>query len=1399
MATRRITRREFIENNAKIGLGAAVVSTAVASPLLSSDNNNGDFAITAPNEWTGGRRVGIRANGVYWGGCNEKIDMLSGNLNFASLLILSISRGAITQITLSYNSQLWEQNVTKERSHGIDTGFGYGWRTQIGAIVPRYTKKNITGYTYINETSAEYPLTLSGSVWVSLQGLYISYDPAKMQLQFPNGTFWIMGCESASGEADAGALYPTLIQDRNGNQIILRYMRGTGSINENTSSRITEVVDARAIDIASSRKTYDFVYDAGEIPRLLSINSHIGNSESWSFSYETQLLASPFNASGDYGSVSVLKGIRTAAGFDYIFDYNAYGELHYARMPYGARFRWEYDIIDNRAVRGVIERGLMSSLNVPEAVYGIRMTQNAGTASTVLTEPDNMATRVWTFNTDGLLNTIDERTGNADKSLRRATHQWKSTSSGVPYIGTTTITMDADTLNEKSSRDEFERGLFGNLTETRKFDYDNPSKPISVSRNTYLTDAAYIERGLYNLLLTKTISNGEETIEQVRNQYDTTPLVDLENISEHDPQYDASLTVRGNLTESVTGEVFTRMKYDIAGSVDSIEDCTGNQTSFAKCSSCGKPETIYDNIGRPISVTNIDGGKTEFAYDGNAVIKKIGRKYVKTAYDDFNRLCTMETGAIDNDNTIVIVEYEYGAVPGAPLGACLRVSIPHVPGANPAWISRGYDALGRLTTNDKLGRGGKESYVYKGNETMVVNARGDCKTFSYDAKWQLRKVTTPDTDGKGKNETLYQYDTLGKLKNASLLRPEGTQRHTFKYDGGGRLLIGNRAESGREEMTYNADGTCSSRTDAKGQRSIYSYDSQKRLLSVKRFGANGQIKPEECVSYYYDKNPFDKDFSQNTDDRLVVAQWGDTNIGPGLLTEMYNYTESGRITKKRLRVNRSNGNADLDLSYSYDEEGRVTGITYPNDGLTLNYSYDAIGRQNLLTTATDVLVKDVTYFAHGQLKSFSQLIPGTDEYLTETYEIGSAYLKNSMVAKTEKASFPLVTNEYNYYEDGKLESDIDRISGEETRYEYDSAGRLKATKGVNRDWELGYEYDGFGNLSKHKRRNKGSKGKDFELKHNPATNRIENSVEYDANGNIVRFASMELTFDIENRLIELRHNERGVEQYAYDAGNRRIWKKQPDGVEEFYLYGEDSRPLAVYQMTEKENKLEFNLVDYSIYFAHHLIRSRDSVLVLSQQHSVEIEVGHDGNRNTKYLPFGEEEVATEENRVKFGTYRRDAISGLDYAQQRYYSSELGRFISPDPYVKSIQLGNPETWNRYAYCGNDPINCIDPCGTQGCTLSHNPYYGTGAPYCFSLSCAANTAYDQGVTPLLSMPPDGCYDWAWVNNQPLQGGDYGCCGNYPGPCLFSSQFCYDHDTACQSCTPYWYCGGPFCKPY
>jgi RHS repeat-associated protein len=66
---------------------------------------------------------------------------------------------------------------------------------------------------------------------------------------------------------------------------------------------------------------------------------------------------------------------------------------------------------------------------------------------------------------------------------------------------------------------------------------------------------------------------------------------------------------------------------------------------------------------------------------------------------------------------------------------------------------------------------------------------------------------------------------------------------------------------------------------------------------------------------------------------------------------------------------------------------------------------------------------------------------------------------------------------------------------------------------------------------------------------------------------------------------------------------------------------------------------------------------------------------------------------------KFTGKERDTESGLDYSGARYYTSSMGRFMSPDwsanaspvPYAN---LENPQTLNLYSYMNNNPSSNID---------------------------------------------------------------------------------------------------------
>src|SRR5581483_8449706 len=188
------------------------------------------FTVTTPPAGSiDPRQVGVRSDGAYWGASGEQMDMRSGNLNYSVPLLKALGRGNWgISFALSYNSQNWRQDPGGTWQLGDDVGYGYGWKLLAGSLTPVYSNYwTVHHYLFTDSTGAEYILDQAGNgVWWSKQSIYLWYDPAANRLYFPDGSFWVFGCTSAGTEQDAGIMYPTLMQDTNGNQVLIRYYPG---------------------------------------------------------------------------------------------------------------------------------------------------------------------------------------------------------------------------------------------------------------------------------------------------------------------------------------------------------------------------------------------------------------------------------------------------------------------------------------------------------------------------------------------------------------------------------------------------------------------------------------------------------------------------------------------------------------------------------------------------------------------------------------------------------------------------------------------------------------------------------------------------------------------------------------------------------------------------------------------------------------------------------------------------------------------------------------------------------------------------------------------------------------------------------------------------------------------
>jgi RHS repeat-associated protein len=156
----------------------------------------------------------------------------------------------------------------------------------------------------------------------------------------------------------------------------------------------------------------------------------------------------------------------------------------------------------------------------------------------------------------------------------------------------------------------------------------------------------------------------------------------------------------------------------------------------------------------------------------------------------------------------------------------------------------------------------------------------------------------------------------------------------------------------------------------------------------------------------------------------------------------------------------------------------------------------------------------------------------------------------------------------------------------------------------------------------------------------------------------------------------------GTDTYGYGPDSKRVYKMHPNGNEEYYFWL-GSKKLGVYTLgTNGSGNLAVQSGGGALWFGNRKVQTQDRI----------------GSTTNSYYPYGEDRgTAPPSDADKFATYYRDLTTGLDYADHRYYSSSLGRFLTPDPKTSSARLGDPTSFNRYSYVGDDPINWIDPTG------------------------------------------------------------------------------------------------------
>jgi RHS repeat-associated protein len=586
-----------------------------------------------------------------------------------------------------------------------------------------------------------------------------------------------------------------------------------------------------------------------------------------------------------------------------------------------------------------------------------------------------------------------------------------------------------------------------------------------------------------------------------------------------------------------------------------------------------------------------------------------------------------------------------------------------------------------------------------GNYVKVTDPALRWKIQQTNAQGQLIRVIEPNPGGGADWVTNYTYDDLGHLAGVSMPRSNGTQTRTFVYTGAD-LTSATNPENGTVTYQYDASHRVTKRTDAKGQETHYVYDTYGRLTQVQHWGMawdsginnyRFQELGAQQVNYSYDSNPLNGSYSQNAWGRLTAVQFKDENTG-GSFSYMYSYNAAGRVTAQHMDYDVVSDNPlSFDAAYTWDNEGRMTGINY---GPQYTLQYDANGRLGGMQEVVNgygTPVASASYGVAGEMTglSYGAYNPWTWSY-SETRQYNSLLQMTRMTGTgTPNGSPPATVLDMQYVytggaNNGRIVQATDWVAGETVTYGYDALNRLQTAGATNGTWGQAFTYDGFGNLTG-KSVTQGS-APTLSVGYDPGTNR-QYGVNYDANGNAGGGLTM---YDVENRLIEVESGE----QYVYDHAGKRV-KKKYGTTEEYYFYGVGGQKLVTLacQIADDGSRGCPAGPKYNVYFGGKLIKSKGLMVMTDRLGSVRASVRPDWTvEQMTYYPYGEEKTSTADGREKFGTYMRDNPA-TDYADQRYYAVGMGRFNTADP-SSAGDPTEPATWNRYSYVVGDPVNFID---------------------------------------------------------------------------------------------------------